>query len=84
MLAKDSQLMRTMIEVDEHLGIQSRVDCASTDANIPLSMGLEAVSIGAGGAGAGAHTEGEWYHPEGREIGLRRIYLALHQLLRQQ
>lgn len=84
MLAKDSQLLRTMIEVDEHLGIQSRVDCASTDANIPLSMGLEAVSIGAGGAGVGAHTEGEWYHPEGREMGLRRIYLALHQLLRHQ
>lgn len=81
-LAKDSRLMQTMREVDEHLGIQSRLDCASTDANIPLSMGLEAVSIGAGGSGGGAHTEGEWYHPEGREIGLRRIYLALCQLLR--
>lgn len=81
-LNPDSRLMRTMRDVDEHLGIQSRLDCASTDANIPLSMGLEAVSIGAGGSGGGAHTEGEWYHPEGREIGLRRIYLALCQLLR--
>ncbi len=81
-LAKDSHLLETMRAVDEHLGIQSRLDCASTDANIPLSMGLEAVSIGAGGSGGGAHTEGEWYHPEGREIGLRRIYLALCQLLR--
>ncbi|MCX6611180.1 MAG: hypothetical protein NTW74_10060 [Acidobacteria bacterium] len=82
LLSKDSHLLETMRAVDEHLGIQSRLDCASTDANIPLSMGLEAVSIGAGGSGGGAHTEGEWYHPEGREIGLRRIYLALCQLLR--
>ena len=81
-LDKDSRLMQTMREVDEHLGIQSRLDCASTDANIQLSMGLEAVSLGAGGSGGGAHTEGEWYHPEGRELGLRRIYLALCQLLR--
>lgn len=82
MLSNDSRLMRTMKEVDDFLGIQSRIDCASTDANIPLSMGLEAVSIGAGGSGGGAHTDGEWYHPEGRELGLRRIYLALCQLLR--
>jgi tripeptide aminopeptidase len=82
MLAKESRLLKTMRDVDEHLGIQSRLDCASTDANIPLSMGLEAISIGAGGSGGGAHTEGEWFHPEGREIGLRRIYLALCQLLR--
>jgi tripeptide aminopeptidase len=81
-LLNDSRLLRAMKEVDEHLGIQSRIDCASTDANIPLSMGLEAVSIGAGGSGGGAHTEGEWFHPEGREIGLRRIYLALCHLLR--
>ncbi|WP_035958775.1 M20/M25/M40 family metallo-hydrolase [Bryobacter aggregatus] len=81
-LLATSRLLETMRQVDEHLGISSRLDCASTDANIPLSMGLEAVSIGAGGSGGGAHSEGEWYHPEGRELGLRRIYLALCQLLR--
>ena len=55
---------------------------ASTDANIPLSMGIPAVSIGAGGQGGGAHTPGEWFHPEGRETGLARIYLTLCLLLR--
>jgi len=63
--------------VDEHLGIHSHLDCASTDANIPLSLGLHAISIGAGGQGGGAHTPAEWYSPEGRELGLRRILLAL-------
>ncbi len=67
--------------VDAHLGIRSQLDCASTDANIPLSMGLEAVSIGAGGQGGGAHTPEEWYDPEGRERGLQRILLTLCLLL---
>lgn len=81
-LAKDSFLLQTLRTVDEHLGIQARLDCASTDANIPLSMGLDAVSLGAGGSGGGAHTDGEWFHPEGREVGLRRIFLALCLLLK--
>jgi hypothetical protein len=49
---------------------------ASTDANVPLSLGLEAVAIGAGGAGGGAHTTNEWYNPTYRDLGLRRILLA--------
>jgi acetylornithine deacetylase/succinyl-diaminopimelate desuccinylase-like protein len=68
--------------VDTWLGIRTHTDCASTDANIPLSLGLEAVSIGAGGQGGGAHTPFEWYHPEGRETGLRRILLLLTLLMR--
>ena len=50
-------------------------------SNIPLSLGLQAVSIGAGGQGGGAHTSAEWYSPEGRELGLRRVMLALCLLL---
>jgi acetylornithine deacetylase/succinyl-diaminopimelate desuccinylase-like protein len=80
-LAPNSPLLATVNAVDEFLGIQSRKDTASTDANIPLSMGLDAISIGAGGAGGGAHTDAEWYHPEGRETGLRRIFLSLRHLL---
>jgi hypothetical protein len=68
--------------VDAHLGIRSHLDCASTDANIPLSIGLPAISIGAGGQGGGAHTPQEWFHPEGREFGLKRILLTLLLLLR--
>jgi hypothetical protein len=40
-------------------------------------MGLQAVSIGAGGQGGGAHTNQEWYRPETRDLGLRRILLTL-------
>lgn len=80
-LPAQSSLLRYIRAVDAHLGIRSHVDCASTDANIPLSMNLPAISIGAGGQGGGAHTPSEWFHPDGREVGLRRILLTLALLL---
>jgi di/tripeptidase len=82
-LAEDAPILRYLRAVDAHLGIKSHLDCASTDANIPLSMSLPALSIGAGGQGGGAHTASEWFRPEGREVGLRRVLLALLLLLKE-
>ncbi len=80
-LAPDAPILECLRAVDAHLGIRSNLDCSSTDANIPLSLGIPAVSIGTGGQGGGAHTPAEWYQPEGRELGLRRILLATCLLL---
>jgi acetylornithine deacetylase/succinyl-diaminopimelate desuccinylase-like protein len=80
-LRGDAPILECLRAVDAHLGIRSHLDCSSTDANIPLSLGLAAVSIGAGGQGGGAHTGSEWFQPDGREIGLRRILLATCLLL---
>src|SRR5574340_376156 len=68
--------------VDAHLGIRSHLDCSSTDANIPMFIGKPAISIGAGGQGGGAHTLQEWFKPEGRDLGLKRVLLTLALLLR--
>ena len=76
-LADDASILQCIRAVDAHLGIRSHLHCASTDANIPLSMGLAAISIGAGGQGGGAHTPQEWFHPDGRELGLKRILMTL-------
>jgi tripeptide aminopeptidase len=82
-LAADSPLIAMIRSVDSHLGIRSRLDCASTDANIPLSLGIPAVSIGAGGKGGGAHTVSEWYRSNGRDLGLKRVLLVAGMLLRE-
>ncbi len=81
-LPEKAAILSFIKAVDSHLGIRSAADCASTDANIPLSKGLQAVSIGAGGQGGGAHTPLEWYHPGGRDLGLKRIILTLSLLMR--
>ena len=75
-LPESSPLLAAIRAVDAHLGIRSELLRASTDANIPLSLGLPALSLGAGGNGGGAHTVHEWYDPAGRERALKRLALA--------
>ena len=76
-LSKGARILEVVRAVDSHLRISSSLRRASTDANVPLSLGLEAVSIGAGGQGGGAHTMHEWYDPTGRDLGLKRILLTV-------
>ncbi|HTA56772.1 MAG TPA: M20/M25/M40 family metallo-hydrolase [Candidatus Baltobacteraceae bacterium] len=76
-LASDSALLASLRAADDYLGNQSRIERSSTDANIPLSLGIEAIAIGAGGNGGGAHSLQEWYEPAGRELGLQRALLTL-------
>lgn len=81
-VADHSPILSYVRAVDSHLGIRSHLECASTDANIPMSLGIPAVSIGAGGQGGGAHSAQEWFKPEGRDLGLKRVLLTLCLLLR--
>jgi acetylornithine deacetylase/succinyl-diaminopimelate desuccinylase-like protein len=76
-LRLDSPLLAALRNADEYVGNQSRPERSSTDANIPLSIGIDAISIGAGGNGGGAHSLQEWYEPAGREMGLQRALLTL-------
>ncbi len=76
-LPSDARILQTIRAVDTHLGNTAMVQRASTDANIPLSLGREAIAIGGGGSGGGAHTLQEWFDCTGRELGLKRILLTL-------
>jgi len=76
-LPANSALLAALRSADEYVGNQSRVERSSTDANVPLASGIDAISIGAGGTGGGAHSLQEWYEPAGREMGLKRALLTL-------
>jgi tripeptide aminopeptidase len=76
-LPADSPLLAALRVADDTVGNQSRMERSSTDANIPLSLGIDAIAIGAGGNGGGAHSLQEWYEPAGRANGLKRTLLAL-------
>jgi acetylornithine deacetylase/succinyl-diaminopimelate desuccinylase-like protein len=76
-LPDDSPLLTTLRAVDRHLNLRTDARLGSTDANIPLSLGIPAIAIGAGGHGGGIHTLQEWYDPTGRTVALRRILLTL-------
>jgi len=74
-LPADSTLLETLRGVDRHLGLRTDLRLGSTDANIPLSLRVPALSMGAGGEGGGAHTKSEWYSAKDREVGLKRVLL---------
>jgi len=76
-LPENSPLLAALLAADTRLGNRSRRERSSTDANIPLSVGIPAISIGAGGRSGGAHTTEEWFEPTGRELGLQRVALTL-------
>jgi len=76
-LATTARILHVIRAVDAQLNNAAQVQRASTDANIPLSLGLEAIAIGGGGTGGGAHTLQEWFDSNGRELGLKRILLTL-------
>jgi tripeptide aminopeptidase len=76
-LPPNSTLLAAVRDADAFLGNHARLERSSTDANIPLSMGIEAISIGAGGASGGAHSLKEWYDPADRVTGLKRVFLTL-------
>jgi tripeptide aminopeptidase len=76
-LPDDSPLLTTLRAVDRHLNLRTEPGLGSTDANIPLSLGIPAIAIGSGGVGGGIHTLQEWYDPTSRNGALRRILLTL-------
>ncbi len=55
-LGANARILQIARAVDAHLGNRAQIQRASTDANIPISLGREAIAIGSGGAGGGAHT----------------------------
>jgi acetylornithine deacetylase/succinyl-diaminopimelate desuccinylase-like protein len=76
-LNHNARIVQVLRAVDAHLNIKSIARLASTDANVPLSLGKEAITIGAGGDGGGAHTLREWFDCANRDLGLKRILLTL-------
>src|SRR5262249_15624990 len=73
----DSHIVQAAMECSRMLGIERRLDCSSTDSNIPISLGIPAITIGVGGVSGNCHCLTEWYEPLGREVGLKRLLLLV-------
>ena len=72
-LPTEHALVQLAAECTTRVGRTPRAAIASTDANVPLSRGIPALAIGAGGTGGGAHTAEEWYDDADAEVGLERV-----------
>ncbi len=80
--SEESPIVAASIAAFKASGIEPNMrGCSSTDANIPISMGIPAVGMGGGGKGGGAHSSGEWFDPTDITSGLFKNYVLLCGLL---
>lgn len=56
-----ARIVRVAVEAGKSLGFNAPTGASSTDANLPISLGIAAISIDGGGRGQGAHSLNEWY-----------------------
>jgi di/tripeptidase len=70
-------LVRAAIEATEALGEEPDLIASSTDANVPMAMGIPAITMGAGGAGGGIHTLDEWFENRKGPEGILRALLTI-------
>jgi di/tripeptidase len=73
-LAPGAPLVAMACEATRAIGRAPQLATASTDANVPLSLGIPSIAIGGGGDGGDVHTLGEWYD---NTDGVRGIGRAL-------
>lgn len=73
----DAAIVRLAEEATRYFGYRPRLDRSSTDSNIAISLGIPAITLGAGGASGNSHTLEEWYDPRGRETSLKRALLVM-------
>ncbi|OYT70711.1 MAG: peptidase M20 [Chloracidobacterium sp. CP2_5A] len=74
---RSTALARCAVAATRACGQRPTLDSGSTDANVPMALGIPAIAIGAGGEYGGCHTLEEWYDPTGRPRSLTRATLLL-------
>ena len=74
----ESPLVEAALEATRAFGVEPQVTASSTDANLPMSLGIPAITLGGGGSAGEIHTTHEWYRNENGPVGIQR---ALHTVL---
>jgi tripeptide aminopeptidase len=69
-------LVQAAVAATRAVGHEHQLACASTDANIPIALGVPAVALGAGGRAGDAHLPTEWYENEKGALGIVRALLV--------
>jgi len=59
------------------IGSKPSLRIGSTDSNVPISLGIPAVTLGGGGIGKGAHSLGEYFVNKDGHLGIQRVMLVV-------
>src|SRR2546425_1153194 len=69
-------LVRAAVAANRALGRDAELASASTDANVPIALGVAAIALGGGGQAGDAHLATEWYENTDGALGLVRALLV--------
>src|SRR6266704_1572572 len=69
-------LVQAAIAANRILGKDAELASASTDANVPIALGVPAIALGAGGKAGDAHLTSEWYENTEGALGIVRALLV--------
>jgi acetylornithine deacetylase/succinyl-diaminopimelate desuccinylase-like protein len=73
----DARLVQIARAATRYIGRRPELVASSTDANVPMALGIPAIAIGAGGESGGMHTLSEWYDNRRGAEGLVRAALTV-------
>ena len=76
-VAEEESIVQRAVAVSRMLGIEPRLGRGSTDSNIPISLGIPAITIGGGGVGGDAHALTEYFINRDGPLGIQRALLIL-------
>lgn len=68
----DSAIVQTAVAVTKLFGGEGTFREGSSDSNVPMSMGIPAITIGGGGSGSGAHALNETFNIKDSWLGTQR------------
>jgi len=69
-------LVQAAVAANRALGRDAELASASTDANVPIALGIPAIALGAGGKAGDAHLATEWYENVEGALGIVRALLV--------
>src|SRR5580658_8299963 len=78
----DSAIVITALAVSKLFGQSGRLGEGSTDSNVPMNVGIPAITIGGGGLGTGAHALNEAFDTKDSWLGTQRALLLAVALAR--
>lgn len=72
----DSPIIQAARAALPRVGAQVRsITASSTDSNLPMSLGIPAITLSSSGAGGGSHSPDEWYTPTNNHLGAQNVFL---------
>ncbi len=74
----DSPIVQVAAQAYAELGVHiDGITISSTDSNVPMSLGIPAITVSGGGDGGGAHSPNEWFEPVDSHLGPQAVLLNI-------